>query len=274
MKIKIRGFGLLNRLRETQAIARSSNELLPWQDMIKEFKNEGTYKYLKSCSPKTRVQLIRISTDLVDYFIDTANVTDKTEMGGFLMGITKNAPYTSIVGQVRNYILLQYFDFVMCRNVAENIEHTYIPDRSCRDEVHESVIEDEKYGSGGDYTFIHTHPDGSSVSPWDLVGYISDVEKSIALRSPVNVEMIIGDNEYVGTYSFYPHLISYVGDKRILTDGSYPFKVLYPDDIEAYVYILKENGIDAKRARRYMDALNVTGVETAQLREIRPEVKL
>lgn len=274
MKIKIRGFGLLNRLRETQAIARSSNELLPWQDMIKEFKNEGTYKYLKSCSPKTRVQLIRISTDLVDYFIDTANVTDKAEMGGFLMGITKNAPYTSIVGQVRNYMLLQYFDFVMCRNVAESIEDTYEADQSCYEEVQESVIIDEKYGPGSDYTFIHTHPCGSIVSAEDIVGYMAHAEESIILHIPVNVEMVIGDNVYVGTYSFYPHLVSYVGDKRILTAGSYPFKALYPREIERYVDILKKEGVDAKKARKYMNILEVTYVETAQLREIRPEVKL
>lgn len=274
MKIKLHGFGLLNRSRGPQTTKRKYAELLSWQEMINEFKNEGTYKYLKLCSPEARIQLVRISNDLVDYFIDTANVTDNAEMGGFLMGVTKNAPYTSIVGQVRNYMLLQYFDFVTCRNVAENIENTYRPDRSCGQEVHESVIEDEKYGPDSDFTFIHTHPDGSSVSPLDLVGYIEHVEESIALRIPVNVEMIIGDNEYVGTYSFYPHLVSYVGNKKILTEGSYPFKALYSDEMEWYVEVLQEEGIDEKKARKYMDGLQVTGVETAQLREIRPEVRL
>ena len=111
MKIKLHGFGLLNRSRGPQTTKRKYAELLSWQEMINEFKNEGTYKYLKLCSPEARIQLVRISNDLVDYFIDTANVTDNAEMGGFLMGVTKNAPYTSIVGQVRNYMLLQYFDF-------------------------------------------------------------------------------------------------------------------------------------------------------------------
>lgn len=266
----------MNQLKESankKEITRA--ELVSWQDMINEFKHEGTYKYLKSFSPKARVQLVRISNDLVDFFIDTANVTDKVEMGGFLMGVTKNAPYTSIVGQVRNYMLLQYFDFVTCRNVAKNTENTYRSDRSCRHEVYESVIENEKYGPDSDYTFIHTHPDGSAVSPLDLIGYIEGVEESITLRIPVNVEMIIGDNEYVGTYSFYPHLVSYVGDEKILTACSYPLKEVVPDyEIKWYVDMLEEEGIDAKKARRYIDSLYITVVKTPELREIRPEVRL
>lgn len=275
MKLKIKRFGLLNRLREqqTQTTKREYTELLPWDDMIEEFENEGTYNYLKFTSPKARIQLVRVSTDLVDYFIDTANVTDKVEMGGFLMGVSKDV-YRQIAGILRSYVLIQYFDFVTCRNVAGNIEQSYEPEPSCYDEVRESILEDMKYGPDSDYTIIHTHPDGSSVSPGDLIGYLEDVEEDIFMKRPPGLEMVIGDNDYVGTYSFYPHLVSYVGDESILTVGAFQFKTTYFDVMERYVNLLKKRGVDTKMARRYMEVLRITFVSVDGLRNIRPEVKL
>ena len=96
-----------------------------------------------------------ITKDIVDYFTDIARVTDRVEMGGFLLGKL----------WINHSIIYAFYDYVQVRNVSPEPETSYTPDPTSKREVMR-LFKEGRYDIGA---IMHTHPDDSAFSSPDLV---------------------------------------------------------------------------------------------------------
>ena len=95
-----------------------------------------------------------ITKDIVDYFTDIARVTDRVEMGGFLLGKL----------WINHSIIYAFYDYVQVRNVSPEPETSYTPDPTSKREVMR-LFKEGRYDIGA---IMHTHPDDSAFSSLDL----------------------------------------------------------------------------------------------------------
>ena len=95
-----------------------------------------------------------ITKDIVDYFTDIARVTDRVEMGGFLLGKL----------WINHSIIYAFYDYVQVRNVSPEPETSYTPDPTSKREVMR-LFKEGRYDIGA---IMHTHPDDSAFSSPDL----------------------------------------------------------------------------------------------------------
>jgi len=95
-----------------------------------------------------------ITKDIVDYFTDIARVTDRVEMGGFLLGKL----------WINHSIIYAFYDYVQVRNASPEPETSYTPDPTSKREVMR-LFKEGRYDIGA---IMHTHPDDSAFSSPDL----------------------------------------------------------------------------------------------------------
>lgn len=106
---------------------------------------------VRRAGARTAVLLTR---DVIDYFADIARVTDRVEMGGFVLGKVRT-----------NYAAVFVFhDYVQTRNVSDYPELSFVPDEESVEEVI-ALLQAGKYDA---LAIMHTHPDEGGPSPEDL----------------------------------------------------------------------------------------------------------
>jgi len=98
--------------------------------------------------------VVVVTRDVVDYFTDIARATDRVEMGGFLLG-------RFLSNHARIFL---FHDYVQARNVSEDPEVSYLPDREAADEVF-ALLREGRYDA---VSVMHTHPDEAAFSDSDL----------------------------------------------------------------------------------------------------------
>ncbi|MCW3128617.1 MAG: hypothetical protein N2V75_00700 [Methanophagales archaeon] len=175
-----------------------TEELIPW-DKLHEV--VAKYPYRKT--------YIRISVDLLDFFIDTAKATDDHEMIGFLLGRFKD---------FEDYALVQLYDYIQCKNVAEDTTSTALPAAECVDEIC-SLINKGRYDI---LTRIHTHPSDSLFSLKDLFAdfrdpYVFEYRTMYKRHRYEKVPQFIvtgGETGYVIAFTNRPFLVMFASDEK------------------------------------------------------------
>jgi len=97
---------------------------------------------------------VLLTRDVIDYFADIARVTDRVEMGGFVLGKVRT-----------NYAaVFVFYDYVQARNVSDYPELSFVPDEESVEEVL-ALLRAGRYDA---VAMMHTHPDEGGPSPEDL----------------------------------------------------------------------------------------------------------
>ena len=153
-------------------------------------------------SEPRRRHVFAVTRDIVDYFTDVARVTDRVEMGGALLG--------KIYRRKSCYVTV-FYDYVQIRNVAENPEITYEPDKSSLREVF-SLVRSGRYDV---FTLMHTHPDEAVFSPADVVGAFLNFRYFFREKMRLPREL----KNYVES--------GYLVPSFLVTDGYHPLLLIY-----------------------------------------------
>ena len=163
--------------------------------------------------------VIIITRDIVDYFTDIARVTDRVEMGGFLLG-------KLWMNHAAFYI---YHDFVQVRNVSPTPEDSYTPEPNSEVEVARMVWE----GKYDVLAMMHTHPDDSAFSVADLVTLRTfHVYVPPALRSRLPPDLV---TERGGSQGAYPDFL--------VADGESPALYCYTYNLPFYFAAVEDGDI-------------------------------
>jgi len=96
-----------------------------------------------------------VKREVVDYFESLVDITDDVEKGGYMYGNREKFQYL-VRGLVNG---CYYYDYVQCRNIAEDPSTSYKPQRDCMNEVRFEAEECSR---------VHTHPSGNPPSTADL----------------------------------------------------------------------------------------------------------
>jgi len=127
--------------------------------------SEKLFRRVDRVAREERVRTaILLTRDVIDYFVDVARVTDRVEMGGFVLGKVWKGYAT----------VLAFYDYVQVRNVSSTPEKAFLPDEESKEEVYRMIIE----GRYDVFAEMHTHPDESGFSAADLLSCRQFSEKT------------------------------------------------------------------------------------------------
>jgi len=215
---------------------------------------------------------VRISTDVLDFFIDTAKATDSYEMIGYLLGRFK---------KVEDKELIQLYDYIQCRNIADDPTREAFPAPECDDEV-DHLFDIGRYDIN---TLMHTHPSDSLFSVADLY-VLYECCKNEHIREWFAPHFLVtgGEIGYVLAYTNVPFVIQFTSDPHPPTHTASPtwkqtalFVSSRPFN-EAYIYPkYVERAKSAAYADEFIEFLSSiewTRIMISSLEPMKPEPRL
>ncbi|RJS69124.1 hypothetical protein CW714_09070 [Methanophagales archaeon] len=202
---------------------------------------------------------VRISTDILDFFIDTAKATDSYEMIGYLLGRFK---------KVGDKELIQLYDYIQCRNIADDPTREAFPAPECDDEV-DHLFDIGRYDIN---TVMHTHPSDSLFSVDDLY-VLYECCKNDHIREWFAPHFLVtgGEIGYILAYTNVPFVIQFISDAKELFVSSRPFNEAYT--YPKYVKRAKSAAY-ADEFIEFLSSIEWVRIMISSLEPIKPEPQL
>lgn len=193
-----------------------------------------------------------LSEDIVDYFVDLANATDRIEMGGFILGKIK---------KVGGVIVIQLHDFFQAPNIANETSKEYM----CSEESENEAIE---MVNSEDYDILchyHTHPSDSLCSMSDIKFKYNWLKANPHIQHPPDFLVTGGDAGYIISYLNAPFFLYLDLGTRYVGVESEPFRYNSPEYVSDVMSEAKSEFPEQNNFYKYMNKLHVTVMDKTDI---------
>lgn len=178
------------------------------------------WRYLASFGDKNR-PVVAISSDVIDYFMDLADTTDRIEMGGFVFGRLKT---------INGVDVMYFYDLIQAPNISMRPSVLYEPSIESEEEI-DDIMRRRKYNILSTY---HTHPSDSIFSILDLYSFFTEKQTLYEANIKTPDFLVTGGMEgYLMAYLDRPFFLYIDLYNEWLEVGSLPF-TNYPE-VDEYV---------------------------------------